>query len=690
MEKLLKHIEFDDQIVNADEGIRQYSTPIILRVKGQCLLSDQHTLSDGSIIVIHGRKCVGVLKGKDSSGKDLNLFTTCPQTVQFALPENERKIFNSLEQLCLQESRPKFVEIKFGDENHAHESVKDGSRLKVLLVERGAKGPLFMHFRNEKGKHVRLPIDIKASFTACPPDGKEYSIREVANISKGSPALHVQFVQKNSAGSSSFNSFGVIEILTQSSVDLMFLTVQENGKLQCLICPTSEDLVGQIAKGAFDKTEEYEDLKLKISELAPVERFEILHGERNIEDSNFVLCLQTDKVYVKNKAKEKEKRARGLTIGNEEDSSEKKRNSFLALFKDVKRKEQESVQKKEKKNKKKHEKGRSQEETESLDKDHSDIEIPCEKPSNVIETSDKKGDLVVPAEEADVEPEIIAAQGEELNANLKEEAVGEGKSKGKSVEEKKKWKFDLKAKLKGNEKKEKKKKGHKDEECIAVQQEALKIASEPCNPNSDSGIDGYEIPNIPTAIAKQNKQTESPHKEKGKPKTLISRTWKRMKKKQRGSPKFDMQRSYSDAAELTRNRDCTDSYGDDSPPPLLDPDYPEEIYEQIPGEFMSQDIYEEAVRAYGSYEPGLNAQAETCDSGFDEFDKKQIDTLREFTVPPPLPGKIFIFVYICLVFSFSVSIFRLFAAFSNARMNGLILHVSHLGKKGFVLFPSRS
>lgn len=640
MEKLLKNIEFDDKLVEAGERFIHCNSPIILRVKGQCVLSEDRILTEGSIIVIHARKNVGILKGKDSSGKDVNLFTTCPHTVQLALPEEERKVFKSLEQLCLQEPRPKFVEIQFDDENEVNESVKNGDRLKSLLVERGAKGPLFMHFRNEKGKHVRLPVDMKASFTACPPDGKEYFISEIANINKAPLALFVQFTQRKNDTKNLFTSLGTIEIEDQIGSDLVFMTVKSNGKPYSCVCPMPDKLMVQIAKGAIQKTEDYEHLQSDISLLVPIEKFEAIHGGSDPTRPDSILLFQTEKVF--SKKKQKGKKMQSLVVESEEDLSEKKRNSFMALFKDEKSKEPEC--KKEKKKKKNTKKSKDGEETDSLSRENSESEFPSKKSSTENGNPNQTPNVEFGREDDDsvnhIEKQVYEAN---IGAASAEVPVFEGRSNRKTTEDKKKWKFDLKSKF---DKKEKKKKGRQEtEESMDIQQsrmqEAPESSSEPCSPRSDDVCDDeYEVPEELKSIAAQNRQSESTHKEKGKSKTLISRTWKKMKKRRRALSSTNMQRPYSDPTAASKIAAIGDP-ADDDPPPLMAADYPEEIYEQIPGEFMSKDIYEEAVRAYGAYEKANVPSTETGDSGFDEVDKKQLDLLRDFTVPPPLPGKIF-------------------------------------------------
>ena len=639
MEKLLKNIAFEEQCINVKDDIKQSNVPVVLRVKGQCLLSDRWTLADGNTIVIHGRRNIGILNGKDSNGRSITLFTTCPYTVQLALPESERKTFTSLRELCVQEYRPKFVEIDLDNDNEVNESVKNGDRLKVLLVEKGPQGPLFMHFRNEKGKHIRLPVDIKASFTACPPDGKEYFISEIANINKAPLALFIKFIHRKSDKSGIFNSLGTIEITGQSSVEVIYMTVKDNGKIHCCVCPIPEDLCGQIGKGSIDKPDEYETLQNKISELAPVEKFESLHGGYNPLESEGLSILPADKIFLKKKSKEKAKRIESLIVENEEQSSEKKRNSFVALFKDERRKESDGANKKDK-NKKKIRKSK-EEQMESGSREENGTDLVCENVVTENHRPKQESSIALDMEEAESSMRAVGIDEKESKADilLSKEHKTEEKKKKKTAEDKKKWKFDLKSKLTGNDKKEKKKKigkGNSLDNQHCEMQVTVDSSSEPCSPGSDVCNDEYEIPDEIEAIAAQNKCPDAAaHKDKGKSSTLISRTWKKMKKRRRALSTSNMQRSHTDTDTAKAE---TDGYNDESPPAIMDPDYPDEIYEQIPGEFVSQDIYEEAVRTFGAYESSVAQTAEASDSGFDEVDKKQLDTLRGFTVPPPLPG----------------------------------------------------
>ena len=700
MEKLLKNIEFDDKVIDLKDIVKD-NLPVTIKVKSECLLSDRKSLQEGDIVTIHAKKIVSVLKGRDSQGRDVNLLTTCEHLVQLALPDEERVSFGSLKELCEKESRPKFVEIKLTNAVEV-ESIKDGDRLKVLLVERGANGPLFMHFRNEKGKHVRLPVDIEATFTACPPDGKEYLLSEIANINKAPLALFIQFAQTQAKN---FESLGIVEIVEQKTIELLYLTLKDSGKLQCCVCLCPENLATHVPRGFSDKTEEYENVRQSILDLVDVEKFDDLSGNNDPLQSDPFVLVQHDKVFPKKKSKDKADRAKGLTVENDENLSdkEKKRNSVLAFFKDDKNKEsdEEKREKKGKKNKGKEkmkiekgaslEKGKKQDDdkSESSKEDVSKAEQQEEK-STKGKKEKKKKQSKVESEHGNIERDLKKVDGkndggskEHISEKDKQDASQppsiqvvtdntEGETnnapqadfvhvielsqlspalrKKRAKEEKKKWK------LFANEKKEKKKKGENgkgdsiDRNLSAqISRDSSSGASAPNSPNGDPCMDDdYELPTEIQNIAAQNMPPEDLHGDKAKSSTIISRTWKKMKKKRaRAMSAGQMKRSHSDGAEKKDRGKSVNSpdfeYDDEHPPPLLDADYPDnmdDIYEQIPGEFLSQDIYEEAVRAYGVYETAVTPNTtETGDSGFDELDQKALENLREAAIPPPLPGK---------------------------------------------------
>eukprot|EP00795_Rhopilema_esculentum_P005093 gene5093-210_t len=579
-------------------------------------------------------KIVGVLKGKDSNGRNVSLLTTCPHIVQLALPEEERKCFNSLKELCEQESRPKFVEIKLEKET---ESVQNGDRLKVLLVERGSKGPLFMHFRNEKGKHVRLPVEIEATFTACPPDGKEYFISEIANINKAPLALFIQFVQTPDHGNDMFHSLGIIEITEQTTVDMLFMTLRDGGNFYCCVCVTPEDLTGFVPRGY--KEDEYDNFRKTIKEFVDLEKIETVHGNSNPQESDYFFLLLFDKVFGKRKLKDKGKRVQSLALDVDEDK-EKKRSSFLAIFKDEKSKENSDNEKKEKKEKKKNKKEKGKEAVVDK-KEEQESEVKGSATADNENSSCKDETSIASENDAESTEMKIKVDSTAADTRLKEENEAPDlpvemspKLKKKAKEEKKKWRFDFKSKISGNDKKEKKnKKENSLDRNLKQQTSSDKSKSEPCSPNEEFGDDDYELAAELETIAAQNLPADENHKGKEKSTTLISRTWKKMKKRRRAFSASNM------ASSADKSADKTGDKGDVPPPPMA-PDYSDDIYEQIPGEFMSQDIYEEAYRAYGAYEQpvAIVSTTDTVDSGFDELDQKALDTLRQSSAPPPLPG----------------------------------------------------
>ena len=666
MEKLLKNTSWSSEVYSLRDIFNDFSFPAVLKLKTDLEITSTKTLHAGDVITVHGRKTIGVLKGSDSQHREVSLPTTCTYQVKFALPDDGR-VYRSVKELCLAgQTMPKFVEVQV-DANTQSDLIQNGDRLKVLLVEKGANGPLFMHFRNERGKHVRLSVDIEAIFTPCPPDNKLYFLSEIAT--KKLP-VYVQFP----AGNPVLNeSTGVIEIKEGFSIDLVLSTTTESKNLYAFMFQTKNEATFEIAQGLIDKTEDYEKLCDNIKEIVDKETFnDYLSKVKPFEWTPNVYLL-----FEKLSGEKPAKQVKGKGKENE---------------------------------KKKKDKGKRES---TVGKRASTVHVDSSPSTNADKQKKEDKENDKPEIQVDQSNESKTDHLEIENQETPPVSPTTGKRKKKGKDEKKKWNIDIKGKLDtiGKRMKKKSREGANVQVDIEIEPNPLLVSQSssdsaagfpspensplPPTPDQDTyeapeppvfqptassnyeepsvsspvsltnnntkASSNYEEPTIPSHVSSANTNTKPkseyeepmepvPTDNKSKSGTLFSRAKKQMEKMKPRKRAISVSherrprsRSKNKNASKRESCDVYETAMDDSfvPPPVA-PDYArgdEDLYEEIPaGNYLSKDIYEGAIRESFFTDPkSVSQEMENGDSGFDEIDQKMIENLRAQS-PPPLPG----------------------------------------------------
>merc|ERR1711962_437141 len=102
---------------------------------------DCHNLESDQVLVIHEKKTIRTIVAEDGKNQDIRLSVDCPYRVKLQL-ENE-KTFETMLDVANKEPLPKFLEVT---KISSTSVVQVGDRLKVVIVEKGATGPSFIHF----------------------------------------------------------------------------------------------------------------------------------------------------------------------------------------------------------------------------------------------------------------------------------------------------------------------------------------------------------------------------------------------------------------------------------------------------------------------------------------------------------------------------------------------------------------
>ena len=237
--------------------IDKFSLPQLVKVEEGYMLTETVSLGSGQLMTIHSWKTITQFKGFDSMGRDVIIPTTCPFKVKLAT-QNQGKTFKSVRELCEVDPRPKYVEVKLKkkikDPGKDNIAIKNGDKLKVVLIERTPNGPSCMHFRNEQRKHLRLPVEFCGEFKPCPEDTKEYLLSDL--IGREFP-IFVQFITDGANKKMVDKSIGVIQIRGSETTDLVFATTRDSSGVNLLAFPLSLDVKIRTAQETSENKTEY-------------------------------------------------------------------------------------------------------------------------------------------------------------------------------------------------------------------------------------------------------------------------------------------------------------------------------------------------------------------------------------------------------------------------------------------------
>ena len=291
--------EWSDTCYSLKDLVKNFTLPQLVMVDEGYMLNENESLATGQLITIQSHENVTHFKGLDSEGKSVSLPTKCPFKIK-VIAEDEGRIYRGLRELCAAVPRPKYVEVKPKSKKD-HEFVKNGDRLKILLTERGPAGPSYLHFRDQRGKHLRLSIDFTGEFRACAEDDDEHVLSDL--VGRELP-LYVKFV--NNHKTSIGDSIGVIELKECLRETVVFSSTRSGDRICVTALPLSFDVRLRPLKNAKSKNVNDENIDPR-SEIIDLESFrEYMMKEQLVNESGYVCFAPYDVLAGKTKASKSE------------------------------------------------------------------------------------------------------------------------------------------------------------------------------------------------------------------------------------------------------------------------------------------------------------------------------------------------------------------------------------------------
>ena len=220
-------------------------------------------LSEGQMIVIHSKNTFKYLLATNEQGTIHKIPLQCPFKIKQKLPPGKEKNFNSIMDLAKSEPLPKFVEVTDTEEQ---DRVKKGDRLKVVIVEKSGSNPSFIHFRTSSGKHIKLPVDQKVSFTLAANVMSELTFSQLAHKTRELPII-AEFIAENNMPDY-YRNVGAVTISKLCSEHLVLASVNISGSEHAFVFPLNLNFKFHVnSKLKLEKDESYRDLCQSISKV---------------------------------------------------------------------------------------------------------------------------------------------------------------------------------------------------------------------------------------------------------------------------------------------------------------------------------------------------------------------------------------------------------------------------------------
>ncbi len=282
-------IKWSDTSYTLKDLIKSFTLPQLVMVDEGYMLNETESLSSGQLITVQSHENVTQFKGVDSEGKDVTLPVKCPFKVKLVAKE-EDKLYKGVGDLCKTLERPKYVEVKSSKAKRDLGLVKSGDRLKILLTERGPSGPTYLHFRNQRGKHLRLPVDFGCEFRGCAEDDNEHLLADL--ICKEFP-LYIKFIDSQAIG----DSIGIIELNDCIHDTLVFASTKHQGRLFATAFPLSLDVKVRTMQDSRQTKLSGEKIYESAMSTIDVDKFrEFMNRDKTIHESGYVYFAPIDAV----------------------------------------------------------------------------------------------------------------------------------------------------------------------------------------------------------------------------------------------------------------------------------------------------------------------------------------------------------------------------------------------------------
>ena len=228
--------EWGETSYRLDEILKKFTPPLTVLVDEGYMIDENQSLAAGQVITIQSQESLTQFKGYDEENKRVCIPVNCPFKVR-VVSQMEGRPFNSIRQISEAQPPVQFVRLLSKGQKELI-NVNKGDRLKILLSERDKQGPTFLHFRNQNGKHLRLPVDFNGKFCESGESDEEHFLKD---LTYRQLPFFVKFVVNNKKSTVS-DLVGIIKLTELKNETITFCTAYSNGKRFIAAFPVSFDI----------------------------------------------------------------------------------------------------------------------------------------------------------------------------------------------------------------------------------------------------------------------------------------------------------------------------------------------------------------------------------------------------------------------------------------------------------------
>ena len=295
--------EWTEESYSLNEALQDFATPVTALVDEGYMLNENESLGVGQIIKIQSQETLMQFQGIDQDEKRVCIPLNCPFKVKIVSPL-EGRIFNSVKEIAESEPVPKYLKVLSIGRKEA-DSIAKGDGLKLILSERDPEGPTFLHFRNQMGRHFRLPVGLNGKFCECSGRDDEYSMSEL--VTKEFPFFIKFVVDDDDVKSPVSDKVGIIKLVRFVNETFAFCTTYWDGQQFMAAFPLKLDVRVKPIKNSKRIKMQPEDLglnaigspKLKTTEEAKLESFRnSVIMDKFIDDYDYVRFVPFEDVEI--------------------------------------------------------------------------------------------------------------------------------------------------------------------------------------------------------------------------------------------------------------------------------------------------------------------------------------------------------------------------------------------------------
>ena len=243
-----------------------FPLPQMIRVAEGFMLTEDDSLSSGTVLTLHGLKTITKLKGQDGHGREISVPLNCPDDVKL-VSGNDRNdiVFRTVEDICNSNVIPEYVRLNRRLSRNKV-MLNLGELLKVECIDFTKHGQangikVTTLGGNEGGKRLLLPLDTTGDFVPFMPQDFETKVFKIKELATSCIfPFAIEFVSRNEKNSLYGPHLGEIELREVITAEIVLATSKIDDITYAVIFPRDLPVTIQVAHGMLNDDSFYSNI----------------------------------------------------------------------------------------------------------------------------------------------------------------------------------------------------------------------------------------------------------------------------------------------------------------------------------------------------------------------------------------------------------------------------------------------